>query len=1349
MSEIESATLSQAKRALLEERLRGAAPIQVPGSPVPRFSWDRGLLPLSAAQEQLWYFSQLAPESPLYNEAVSIRKEGDVDLVALRRAFNAIVERHQMWRSTFTVVRDKTYQLVHPSVHYDLPLIDLSMMSRAEAERRGTKLAVEEAVRPYDFERGPLLRPILVRLASDHHRLYLAMHHLIFDGVSLYRVVLPELVSLYDAFAAGRPDPLSSPLAQYADFARWEKSAANDADQGVPYWRDRLDDLPEVQLPLDHTRPTRPRFQGRIEPITVSAVTVERIEVAARAAGCTLFQALAAAFSLLLNRFTGLEDVVFGTVTDLRDRRQFESVVGYCLTPLVIRNDLTGDPTFDDLLRRTRDSVLEALEHKIPFQRLVSDLRPARLAGANPIFQSMIVLEPPTVTSDSSWSIHQMEVEIGNALGKAKFDIHIELDRRPEGHISGRLIYDSDLFDASTARRMGECWSALLGALGSDSSRRISAIPVLTEEERARQLVGWNATGAPVPNLSVPELIRSHAKTQPQRTAVSCREERITYGQLNARAQKLAEALLDAGVKPGGVVGLLAERSIEMVVAMLGIMKAGAAYLPLDPRHPTDRIAYMLEDSGAVAVVAQGALCELMWPGRLPTFRLEELERRREPGSTRSDASSPVSQESAAYVLYTSGSTGRPKGVRISHGNVANLVVALSRAPGLRKDDRLLAVASYAFDMSVADFWATLGVGALLMLAPQEAVGDARELRSVIESHRPSVMQATPTTWQMLIDSGWGGSPGLKLLVGGEALSPKLAGDLLGRASEVWNMYGPTETTVWSSCAQLFSAAPITVGTPLANTRIYILDASRQPVLPGVAGELYIGGAGVALGYVNEPALTDTRFVPSEFVPGDRLYRTGDRGRFLRDGRIELLGRADCQIKIRGFRVEPGEIESHLLAHPSITAAAVIAWTGESEPAVLAAYLVCDAHEPSVSELRSFLQTRLPSYMVPSHWSTLDRLPLTASGKLDRRALPPPRSEVRAGRPAPTKPRSEVEERLLAVWARHLDGCEFGVDDDFFECGGHSLLAVRLMVDVERELGVRVRLDTMFERGATVAGMAAVIEGAAAKAPLDVIGASEDGRAALPYLFFVQPDESTMLTLRHFTRSLAPGHRVVGLLPERVNGRFKRSTTIEQLAGPLVASIRRQQPAGPYYVAGFSLGGLLAYEVAGRLEASGEQVAWLGILDCAGDPAIFQRLLWQHSVPGRVASLFNRAARREFLTQGSDLLTRALRSPGVRLGLFPEPPKDDFDWRGAMALGSGYRCRPHSIPVELFVSANSVEMMGSSTLGWDKVHRGTITSHSIPGDHLAMVTEPHVRLVVELLGRSLRGSRVSGIARSA
>jgi amino acid adenylation domain-containing protein len=1339
MSNDPELALSPAKRTLLENRIQGRGTATgIATRPVKRRGVS-GPAPLSPAQEQLWHFSQLAPGNPVYNESVSIRKDGPLDLDSLRAALNELIRRHQIWRSTFEVVEGEPRQVVHPAPAFQLSPLDLSWMGKVDAEREAIRMAAEVAKRPYNLEQGPLIRPLLVRFAVDHHRLYLAMHHLIFDGVSLYRVILPELIALYGAFAAGRPSPLVEPPIQYADYAAWERTeaAATENARALEYWRRRLADAPSLPLPLDHPRPPRQRFRGGMESIHIPKDLADKLDRLSREAGGTFFQAIACAFAVLLHRYSSQDDVVFGTVIDLRERPEFEAMVGYCLTPLVVRADLSGDPTFVQLLGQIREVVLDGMDHKVPFQQLVRELQPSREPGSNPIFQTMVVLEPPVAAPDPAWSLHQMEAELGNAVGHAKVDLHIELDRRPEGHVAGRLIYNSDLFERDTARRVVDHWNTLLEGIVAGPNRPISELPLLTEAERHRQLVEWNATAAGLPASScVHEMVTAQAQRSPDKTAVAFADQVLTYGELEQRANLAAHRLRRAGAGPGTIVAICVERSMEMVVGMLGILKSGAAYLPLDPRYPPARLAFMLGDAGAEVVLTQRPLVGSLPHGTVKAVCIDE------PGELEegpADAEPPkrTAPESLAYVMYTSGSTGRPKGVRVSHANVINLIMALAQEPGVGPDDTVLSVASYSFDMSVGDVWATLGVGARLILASRRVAADGRRLGRLIDDSGISLMHATPATWQMLVDTGWRGRRRLVAVSGGEPLSPALAGALLDRCGALWNGYGPTETTVYATFSRVSAGVPITVGRPIRNVRAYVLNKARQLLPLGVPGEIWIGGGGVALGYLNRPEETAERFLADPFVPGGRMYRTGDLAQLLVDGQIKHLGRLDDQIKVRGFRIEPGEIEAALKLHPAVRSATVVAREDRPGDRRLIAYVVPDGQHILSAELRALLRRILPDYMVPSGFVTVDSLPVTPNGKLDRSALPPPAAAMTPdAQRQSAAPRTELEERLVRIWRQILGNEQIGLEDDFFELGGHSLLAARLLGEVEIEVGVQVPLASIFNVSTTVAGMASVIEASRREVGHNGLIVPIQSRGSAPILFFVYPDESAMLTLRHFVGPLGSEQPVLGLFPARVGRRFDQSRGIEELASTMLATIRSTQPRGPYLLAGFSLGGLIAYEIAGLLRADGEEVGWLGLLDTAFGPALYQRELWSHSPRGFATRLLKigplgaaRVAR--------NLTRRWVRAPLVRLHRL-SPVGYHFDYRGAMLLGSRYASCGHDVSLDLFTSADVVDVTGSPTLGWEKAHRGRITVHAISGKHLSVVTEPNVRVVAEILSASLR-----------
>jgi len=1065
--------LSADKRSLLEKRLRGdAAPTPTTSGPPTRRK-GTGPAPLSPLQEPLWYFSRLAPENPVYNEAVTIRKDGPFEVSAFRAAFNEIVRRHEIWRSTFDVTDGEPVQVVHPAPTFELPVVDLSGWSAAERKSEAARMAAEEAMRPYDLARGPLLRPVLVRFAEDHHRLYLALHHLIFDGVSLYRIVLPELTALYDSFSAGCEPSLPEPPIQYADYAAAAREGLTGIDfaRRIDYWRQHLDGAPTLQLPLDAPRPRQQRFRGAMERVRIPKELAYELRALSRTSGATLFQVLAAAFAVLLHRYSGQDDIVFGTLTDMRDRRELDGVVGYCLTPLVLRADVREDPSFIELLGRVRGDLLDGLSHQVPFERIVRELHPDRDPGANPIFQAVFVLEPEMDSTDPAWSLHQMEPEVGSAVGHAKFDLHLELDERPEGHLDGRLIYNTDLFSPETATRIAAHWAMLLEGIVRAPSDPVSELSLLTGEERHRQLE-WNATSADYPrDTCVHELVTTQMQRRPDAVAVVFGDEQLTYRELDRRANRVAH-LLSCSDASSGLVAICVERSLDMLIGMLGILKCGAAYLPLDPHYPTGRLALMLEDSGAAVLLTHRDLVPT-----LPDCRAEVICLDDEPAANLPDGApaSSVTADELAYVIYTSGSTGKPKGVCVPHGAVVNLLSSMAERLSMGPGDKVVAITTYAFDIAAVELWLPLATGGSTIIASREDVRDGRRLASLVARSEPTVMQATPATWKMLIDSGWSGQRGLVALCGGETLTPQLADSLLDRTAAVWNMYGPTETTVWSTMAALERGSPITIGRPIANTRVYILDRGAQQVPVGVAGEIAIGGDGVALGYLGRPDLTAERFVPDPFAPGALMYLTGDLARYLPDGRIEHLGRLDHQIKVRGFRVELGEIEATLVASPDVAEAVVVAREHAPSDTRLVAYVVPDGPMPGPSELRHRLAATLPEHMVPSIFVALDALPLSVNGKVDRNALPAPRRSFDDEPTSSATPRTAVEEQMAVIWSRTLGVDRVGVHDDFFELGGHSLLAVHLLIEVERELGVAVPLASFLENF-TVADLAAIIE---------------------------------------------------------------------------------------------------------------------------------------------------------------------------------------------------------------------------------------------------------------------------------
>ncbi len=808
--------------------------------------------PLSVAQEALWYMSRLAPNQISYNETISIRKDGRFDLGAFRRAFNEIVRRHEAWRTTFDTVAGEPVQVVQPPPSFDLPLADLSHLNREEAERQAVRLVAEVSRVPYDVRRGPLLRPRLIRFPGDHHRLYLSLHHLIFDGVSVNRVILMELIALYDAFSAGLPSPLPEPRTQYADYARWEQSwiAEPRVARRLEHWRTRLTGLPVVSLPVDRPRQQTPRLRGGELALHLPGDTVNRLVGVGQGVGATLFQVLASTWSLLLSRYSGQREVVFATAANLRQRPELESVVGYAVTPVVLRIDLSDDPCVTDLVLRVRNELLDGLDHLLPFERLVRELHPDGVSNANPIYQTMLILEPTAVAPDPAWTINQMESEIGDAVGNFKVDLELQLDRRPEGHIAGRLIYDRDLFDAATAQRMAGHWIRLADAVAADPTANASRIPILTPAEERRQLVEWNATVTERFAGGVHELVQDRSRRQPEAPAVTVDGQSISYAELDRLAGQVADRLRADGIAPGDVVALRAEPSVDLVAGALGVLKAGAAYLLLDPALPPQQLDLMVAESAA--------------------------------------QSDPALPDAVCCWQYTSGATGTPKGVAIHHGAVVNLATAMAAELGISPADTVLVLPTTLFRASNMELWSALIAGARMVLAPVDTAGDGARLSQLIAAERATFLHAQPSSWQALIDSGLKPARDLRALSGGRPLSPELAEEILNRCRSLWNAYGAVETAGYCTLKRVEGSGSMNVGRPIANTRVYVVDRCGQPVPVGVTGELLVGGDGVACGYPRRPDLTTEAFVTDPFG-GGRAFRTGDLGRWLPDGELELV----------------------------------------------------------------------------------------------------------------------------------------------------------------------------------------------------------------------------------------------------------------------------------------------------------------------------------------------------------------------------------------------------------------------------------------------------------------------------
>ncbi|HKI00347.1 MAG TPA: amino acid adenylation domain-containing protein [Thermoanaerobaculia bacterium] len=1023
-----------------------------------------GDLPLSFSQQRLWFLDRLQPGSALYNVPLALRIEGDLDLDLLARSLGEVVRRHEVLRTVFAVKDGQPVQVVQPFRGVDLPLVDLRGLPAEQRLEKARETAKLEARRPFDLARGPLLRAAVLRLAPDEHAVLLTLHHIASDGWSL-GILVRELTAL---FAGADLEPL--PI-QYADFAAWQRGwlQGEVLEAQLDYWRRHLAGAPPVlDLPLDRPRPAVQSSHGASCGAALTPELSDALATVARAQGVPLFMVLLSAYAVLLSRHGGQSDLVIGTPIANRNRLETEKLIGFFVNTLALRVDLAAAPTFAGLLRQVRQAAIGAYAHQdLPFEKLVEALRPAADLSHTPLFQAMFVLQTPAAEPRlPGLALKPLESD----PGVAKFDLTLSM-AEAGGRLRAYLQYSTDLFDAATVRRLLGHWETLLAGVAADPAARLSALPLLTAAERQAVLV--EGAGEAVPfaeDACLHEIFAARAAEFPDTLAVVFEDRELTYAELDARANRLAHRLRRRGVGPEVRVALSLERSPEMIVALLAVMKAGGAYVPIDPTYPRERRELMLADSGALLLLTQISLAGSL---PAPAGGLALLDGEEEEGGDDSAPLSGAAPENAAYVIYTSGSTGRPKGVVVVHRGLANLVTAQALAFGLRPGAQVLQFSSMSFDASVFEIVMALAVGSTLVLARRETLIPGPGMIALLEERRvshvtlpPSVLAALPERDLPRLES---------IVVAGEACPAELVARWAG-GRRFWNAYGPTETTIWATVAPCSGPGKPPIGRPIANARVILLDRDFEPVPPGVPGELCVGGAGLARGYHGSPALSAGRFVPDAWSgePGARLYRTGDLARTLPDGNLEFLGRVDHQVKLRGFRIEPGEVEAVLAEHPAVRDAVVLVREDRPGDRRLVAYAVVDPDAAvEARELREALRGRLPEHMVPASFVLLPEFPLTGSGKVDRAALPRP--EAPESRPLPAAaalPRTVLERGIAEVWRQVLGREHVGVNDNFFDLGGHSLLLVQVQARLGELLGREVPMIDLF-RHTTVAALAA------------------------------------------------------------------------------------------------------------------------------------------------------------------------------------------------------------------------------------------------------------------------------------
>lgn len=1305
-------------------------------------------LPLSNSQQRMWVLYKLAPDETAYNMSFASRQLGVLNKEALSQTINVLSRRHESFRTVFRMTGDGPVQVIRPWQSPQYSEVDVSQLPLSDRQAEAKRLAQEEARRPFDLETGPVGRFLLIRLSQEEHIFVVSLHHIVGDQWS-FGVLGRDFRNWYNALSQGRFTQEEALPIQYADFAVWQRRCLTDETlrPQLDYWKRQLTGLPILSLPTVRPRPSTQTYAGSYCTLDLSDELIEELKHFSAQHRVTSYMTLLACFLLLLSRYTGQTDIAVGSPVANRTHQTVENLVGTFVNTLVLRTDLSADMTLIELLGRVREISLGAYEHQdFPFEKLLEVLQTERDPSYPPIVQVLFNVANVPIgdlnLQGLSWEPFEIDV------GASQFDLGMTIEAEVAKKIY--LIFNTNLFDREFAERMIRHFLELLENAMRHPTAHFSVLSMLTQAERNQLLDTWNLTASSYPHSQCfPDLFEEQVERTPEAIAVSMNGRVLTYRELNARANQLTRYLRRSGMPASARVGVLLDRSPEMVIALMAVLKSGGSYVPLDPEYPRDRLRFMAEDAAVGIVLTSESLsnrfespsCRMLCLDREEKKIAEEVEQNPPRTATAGDL---------AYIIYTSGSTGQPKGVEIPHRALVNFLCAMRKEPGCTAQDVMVSVTTLSFDIAGLELYVPLLVGGRVEIASRADAIDGRKLRSLYEAVQPTIMQATPATWRMLIDAGWLGSDRLTVLCGGEALSPDLAAGLLDRSAALWNMYGPTETTIWSTIERIERAdQEITIGRPIANTETYILDRFLQPVPVGVSGELYIGGHGLARGYCRRPELTTERFVSHPFStePQAKLYRTGDAARYRPDGRIVHLGRLDHQVKIRGFRVELGEIESVLSRHPAVRQVVVTAREDQRGLKQLAAYLVCvEGQAPSSTELRSFVRTTLPEYMIPSFFVFLEAMPLTANNKINVKALPGPDPSLFAGS-VHVWARDRMEIQLTALWQQVLEIPMIGIHDNFFDLGGHSLKAAQLFFLLEQVYGRQLPLATLFQ-APTIAQLAGVLSHEQWEPPWRSLVAIQPTGKATP-LFMVPGVGGNVLIFARLTKLLGLEQPVFGLQARGLDGNEQPFTSVPEMAAHYVDEIRRVRPQGPYRIAGLCTGGLIAYEMAQQLVRCGETVQ-LAMIE-TWHPSSYHRYkrsglatLWRSAFIARKTWINLAALFRLPVSEWAGFFKNKLPKVGTLLyGTSMEISREtDFVierlTQATLMAMANYEVREYPgrflnlIASNRPLAADTVD----TRLEWDRLARdGADTYHITAKDAGLMLQPPHIEELVEYLKR--------------
>lgn len=1290
---------------------------------------DVFVFPASFAQARLWFLDQLFPNNSSYNVLTALELTGSLNTLALEQTFNEIVRRHEVLRTNFRMIEGQPVQVIAPTLIISLPVIDLRHLRATEQESEMQRMIEQERSHSFNLSTEPLLRVKLLQRCTEYI-LILNLHHIICDGWSI-GILIHELGTIYTEFSNNKPASFPELALQYADYSCWQREwlQGEILEKQIAYWKQQLDNITLLNLPHDRTRPTKQTYKGKTQYLALPKRLSKELNCLSQRQGVTLFMTLLAAFKTLLYRYTQQEDLVIGSPIANRNRQEIEGLIGFFVNTLVLRTNLKGNLTFLQLLDKVREVALGAYAHQdLPFEKLVEELHPVRTLSHHPLFQVVFSLQntPSQILELPNVKISQLSLE----QITTKFDLEFQLWETSE-ELKGQITYSTDLFDDITITRMLGHFQTLLEGITANPQEVLSKLPLLTETEQNLLLFEWNKTQTNYPKLSIPHLFEKQAKQTPHAVAVVYENEQLTYGELNKRANQIAHHLQKNGVSLDVLVGICVERSLEMIIGILGILKAGGAYVPLDPHYPEQRLKFILEDAQISVLLTHSSL-NIQHLATTPLITYvdnAELINQESQENPKND----VTSQNLAYLIYTSGSTGVPKGVLVQYQGLSNLWQAQINTFNLNSRSRVLQFASLSFDASIFEIVMALLTGARLYLAKKELLLPGKTLIKLLRENAITHITLPPSVLAMLPAQEL---PALQTIISaGEPCSfDTIKPWVFDR--QVYNAYGLTEATVWSTIAQISNEQQSSIGRPIANTQIYILDSHMQPVPIGIPGELYIGGDGLAQGYLKRPELNAEKFIAHNFnnQAETRIYKTGDLATFQSDGNIKYLGRIDEQVKIRGFRIELGEIEAVLRTHSSVQEVVVIV-NELSDNRRLFAYIVQNQQQlPLISKtnykllLREFLKERLPEYMIPSAFFVVDSLPLTPNGKVDRQFLKRDMSLDKHIEKKLIYPRTATEATLVRIWAKLLNIKRVCVQDNFFELGGDSLLAIRLMSQVKEKLQQDLPLSILFSNP-TIEGLANILERRKNYLPWSPLVAIQPLGNKPPF-FCVHPIFGTVLPYYELAHFLGRDQPFYGLQPVGIDGQYPPLASIEAMAAYYIKALQTVQPTGPYLIGGWSFGGLVAFEMAQQLVASGQQVALLAILDTSSptnkpnfwDGYKFLFTSMQYILPFLLDYLY-------LLIPFTDFISQQLKEQILReLSIVPMAPVFQANSQATL----NYLPQPYQGKVTLFKSSEPSITDIDSTLGWSKLC-SVVEVNLVPGNHLTMLKKPHVQLLAEQL----------------